>query len=760
MDSIWGDTGRRSPAALAALALCLFCFGAWASSAAAADFTVNTFLDGSDVAPGDGVCATSRATCSLRAAIEESNRATAAQNSIDFASGFDGQFEDLIFTSAALPTITQSVSIEAVQGPGGCITDIGPRGPCAGLLVANGATGLVVEAPLVKIAGLAIGGGAVGIRVGPNGDAFEAVGNWIGPALSGTSFGNQTGIVVGTGADEAVIGGTSPDLRNVISGNAGTGVAIVGATLTRVKGNYFGVSPIGDKAFANGTDISVGDGAEGAPSIGTEIGLPDEGSAQSLATPECDGGCNVISGASGAGIDLAGLGDQTSRTTRIRGNLIGLDSSGTTVIPNGSAGIQAGSSRETTIGGALPEDANRINGGTVGISAGSDPSGLKVEGNLIGLNPAGTSSLAPPTQFGIGVDASRTAPDSKPPLFARNRIATAGEGILQRGSGARIEGNAIASSTVGIHLVGADPTPSTVVGNSIAGASRFGLLIENSGNTIGGDATGDNTISGSAAAAIAIVGADANANQVLSNHGAGNGGPFVDLGGDGPGPLVLPGVEPNPLAPGPNHGILAPRILTVLPSGLTGQADPGALVSLYAKASNSPGELASLLGTTTADGGGAWTFPYAAPPAPGTFVAASQSDLARGSSELTLAVPDTTPPQTTITKGPKKPKPKPKPKKGKGKKAHRPAAYARASTGHKGKKHKPKPHGTAKFLFVADEVGSSFQCKLDGKPFAPCSSPRSLTKLKPGKHVFQVRAIDTSGNVDPTPAVGKFTIPR
>ncbi len=30
--------------------------------------------------------------------------------------------------------------------------------------------------------------------------------------------------------------------------------------------------------------------------------------------------------------------------------------------------------------------------------------------------------------------------------------------------------------------------------------------------------------------------------------------------------------------------------------------------------------------------------------------------------------------------------------------------------------------------------------------------------LKPGKHVFKVRATDAAGNVDPTPAVKKFTV--
>ena len=65
-----------------------------------------------------------------------------------------------------------------------------------------------------------------------------------------------------------------------------------------------------------------------------------------------------------------------------------------------------------------------------------------------------------------------------------------------------------------------------------------------------------------------------------------------------------------------------------------------------------------------------------------------------------------------------------------------------------------------KFKFTATEVGSTFQCKMDRKPFKTCASPKKYKKLKPGKHVFKVRAIDRAGNVDPTPAKRKFTVLR
>ncbi len=89
------------------------------------------------------------------------------------------------------------------------------------------------------------------------------------------------------------------------------------------------------------------------------------------------------------------------------------------------------------------------------------------------------------------------------------------------------------------------------------------------------------------------------------------------------------------------------------------------------------------------------------------------------------SVADTDPPETTITKGPKK------------------------------KLNKSK----AKLRFVSDEASSSFECRLIGKhvkaklkKFNPCSSPAKYKRLELGKKRFEVRATDATGNTDPTPA--------
>jgi 6-phosphogluconolactonase (cycloisomerase 2 family) len=86
---------------------------------------------------------------------------------------------------------------------------------------------------------------------------------------------------------------------------------------------------------------------------------------------------------------------------------------------------------------------------------------------------------------------------------------------------------------------------------------------------------------------------------------------------------------------------------------------------------------------------------------------------------------DSDPPETTITKGPKK----------------------------KTKKRK------AKFEFSSDEPGSTFLCKLDGKDFAPCD-PAEQFKVKRRKHTLLVSAIDPAGNTDPTPAQRKWKVKK
>ena len=71
----------------------------------------------------------------------------------------------------------------------------------------------------------------------------------------------------------------------------------------------------------------------------------------------------------------------------------------------------------------------------------------------------------------------------------------------------------------------------------------------------------------------------------------------------------------------------------------------------------------------------------------------------------------------------------------------------------------PSSDDTPSFEFTSTEGGSSFECRLGSAAFAPCETP--LTYSGPaadGSHTFEVRAIDSLGNTDATPASYARTI--
>jgi hypothetical protein len=66
---------------------------------------------------------------------------------------------------------------------------------------------------------------------------------------------------------------------------------------------------------------------------------------------------------------------------------------------------------------------------------------------------------------------------------------------------------------------------------------------------------------------------------------------------------------------------------------------------------------------------------------------------------------------------------------------------------------------TVAFAFASNEAGSTFRCRLDRGDFKSCRSPRRY-RVRPGRHVFQVYAVDAAGNRDRSPAVARFRVRR
>jgi CSLREA domain-containing protein len=742
--------GRR---VLAAVGVVLACALIWTATAAAETFTVNSTADEVDAAVGNEFCETAAGKCTLRAAIEEANSTTEAFDAIGFEEGvFEGDSASVIALSSALPTITTPLSLSGRE----CETEANVPGPCVEV---DG----VASAPVLDLKGvaeveietLALTDGEAGIAA-EDAPRLRVRGNWLGIGLDGGAAGNGTGMLLGPSSDFSRIGGEGPGTGNFVGNSGGAGLEVLGASNTRVLGNAFGVAPAGDQAAANQVSLAISSTPD-APAMDNVIGT--RVSPAAAATSACDGGCNLISGSVLSGIDLSGLGGSGPPIgTTIAGNQIGLDAAGAGIIPNGGAGILVGAAPRTTIGGPRPGDENRIAGGTAAVTAGGAPY-LVVRGNLVGSRAVATGSAATP-QDGLLLDFGGLAFPAEEAQVLENEIGLdGGTGIALSGLGGLISGNVVEGPATGIevqesgseNLIDSNLVAATgvgilvkgsfnsIVGNAIAGGQNVGVRIEGSGlfgvrgNVVGGEtATAENTIDGSADDAIEIEGPRMSLNEVARNRGAGNGGLFIDLIASPP--------DPDDPEPGdPNGGILPPPIAVISESGAAGFAEPGATVRVFRKATPAAGEIASFLGQATADDDGNWSLSFPAPLPIGTAIGATQTKES-GTSELEIAtVPppsegqrplaaeapvDRRPPRTRVLRQPR-----------------------RVPVG-----------GIARFAFTSDETGSRFQCSLDGGRFRACESPKRYRGLRPGKHVFRVRAIDVTGNVDRTPVKRRFEV--
>lgn len=751
--------GRRRGWALAIAVVALACALVAVPMARAEQFTVNSTADEVDDSLGDESCHTTPGdVCTLRAAIEEGD-SLGESTSIDFEEGvFDGQASSTIALGSQLPDITVPVFIEGI-----CETGPGALGPCVGIDGPSGKPGLVVSnAEESEIRGLAMTGAqtAISLLGSPRTKIQE---NWFGVALGGASSGNGTGVFVGPGSNRSLIGGEGSEQGNVFAGNTADGLDVHGGNEVKVYGNYFGVEPDGITPSPNGGDdievVSTG----GGEVTGTEIGTRVRPTA--VASPECDGGCNVISGATADGVDLQGeAGESPATSTSVLGNYIGINVDGTAAVPSVAAGVNVGEAAHTLVGGPSEGEANRINGGSVGVLAGPAAGDLAIRGNLIGIDAAGTGTLSPPDD-GIVVDSAELASPALEAEIAGNEIRMeSGVAIDQRGQGAWIHGNEIFGSQFGIRTFVPTEYGNVVEGNLIEGSTASGILVENNlneivgnevlgtggagiwiqgnvseatRNSIGGNTGSDeNVVDGSGGAAIEISDKEATDNEVARNRGTGNAGLFIDLVATSPATEV-----------GPNRGIKPPAFSTSTQTGASGGAEKGATVRVFRKQISAAGELESFLGEAVADSNGSWTITYAGEVPAGTIVAATQTKEG-ATSELAVA-PGGSEGSTEGGAGGAL-------RSGGGQGIFGSAAAPiRPRTKIVGGKSR---HHTARFVFAADQADSTFLCRLDDKPFDICKSPKRYLGVGAGRHVFWVRAIGPAGHVDLSPAKKKFSI--
>jgi hypothetical protein len=287
--------------------------------------------------------------------------------------------------ASPLPTIIQSVDIDGYSQPGALENTLAGGNDAVLLIELDGSnlppvSGLLdVLGTGTTIRGLVINrcaGGSAAIALGGGGGHVVA-GNFIGTDAAGmAALPNTHGVLVSSGNN--LVGGDFPAARNLISGNAQSGIAMDGAgDDNAILGNFIGTDRHGTGALGNGR---------------SGVGLT--GNASSVIGGPTPGERNVISG------NLFGI-ESSGQSYVIRGNFIGTDVTGTAVLPNTGHGIVL-LGDDHLIGGVDPGAGNLISGnGSHGILIQGGSSNT-VQGNRIGTDLAGTAPL-PNGSFGINV---------------------------------------------------------------------------------------------------------------------------------------------------------------------------------------------------------------------------------------------------------------------------------------------------------------------------------------------------------------------
>ena len=290
-----------------------------------------------------------------------------------------------------------------------------------------------------------------GIAVSGNATENAVTGNKIGTTLSGNAALPNGGDGISLQASGNKVGGNLVALRNVISGNAKSGITISGAAASNnvIEGNVIGTSLNGQAAVPN-----TEHGIRVISASGNRIGSATDAAAR-----------NIISGNGGSGVTFSLAGVTGSLVV---GNYIGVAANGTSALGNSANGVLlTAGAIDVQIGGTgLSQNvisANQSNG--IALLTGANDN--RISGNRIGTTSAG-------------------AP-----------LGNVGSGIFIQSSGNTIGGingtfqNIIAGNAQGITLSGATAANNTIKFNTIGtdAASNAGRGIQfvsgASSNTVG-----------------------------------------------------------------------------------------------------------------------------------------------------------------------------------------------------------------------------------------------------------------------------------
>ena len=403
-----------------------------------------------------------------------------------------------------LPAITEPVYIDGFTAPGAAAPTpfISIHGAGTGASPINNGFNVSATGAGSTIRGFAVYrilNDAIYISAATN---VTVEGCWIGLMQDGTVPAaandkvNGHGIYLTAGSHSCIIGTSGAAGRNVISGTLGHGVVVVGSNNVNFKNNYIGTNTTGTAAIANSNNgINIDN------STGTIIGggAANEG--------------NLISGNTQSGVIIA----NASSNPVIKGNKVGTNALGTAAIPNGESGLNIFTNVLTPIiGGALPGEGNLLSGNALsGINLTIGCHGAVIKGNLIGVNSTGTAAIGN-KQHGIYINGSNNAIVGGSTKAERNIISGNGDAGGENGlsingcNGHTIQGNFCGTSSNGLAAIpnfdtGLSITASnnnTIGGtfaqrNVLSGNPNFGLFMDDVDNTtirnnyIGTDSTGN-----------------------------------------------------------------------------------------------------------------------------------------------------------------------------------------------------------------------------------------------------------------------------
>jgi parallel beta-helix repeat protein len=307
--------------------------------------------------------------------------------------------------------------------------------------------------------------------VGVDTTGNQVANNRIGTDYTGlAAIGNANDVYIGGGAHDNTIGGPGPN--NTISGNRGVGIWLSGSHDNNVLGNYIGLKFRGDQALGNGED-----------GVLTDNGAHDNNIGQ-----------NVISGNLSSGVALR------SGNNRVGGNFIGINATSVAALGNHFAGVTS-----TSGGNTISYNVISGNEGPGVLLTGAEAVNNLLYRNTVGLDNSG--NLAIPNHDGVviaqGAQHNTIGAGDYPNVISGNSQS----GVLLSGATDNlVEGNCIGTNAAGIAarangtgvLLTANAATNVIRSNVIAGNRGEGVMLRDggssanavSGNYIGTDRSG------------------------------------------------------------------------------------------------------------------------------------------------------------------------------------------------------------------------------------------------------------------------------